>query len=134
MALVQGRLALVDGKFAEARDQFSRFLDPKKKSPAMVEFSLGRAEAELSAGALTDAANDAQAALTMARSLQGDVPHSMYTGLSWLMLGRIQQARGRAQQANQSLESAITHLSHTVDESHSGLVLARQKLSSRVVE
>jgi hypothetical protein len=92
----------------------------------MLEFLLGRAEAEGSAGELTDAANDARAALDMARSLQGDVPHSSYTGLAWLMLGRIQQQQGREIPAGQSFATAITQLSQTVDEDHPALVRARE--------
>jgi len=30
----------------------------------------------------------------MSTSLQGGVPYSNFTGLSWLMLGRVLQARG----------------------------------------
>ena len=127
---LQGRLALADGKYAEARAHFVQFLDPKKKTPAMVEFSLGKAEAELLAGQSTDAANDAQAALDMATSLQGSVPYSSYTGLSWLTLGRALQKQGRETEAVKSLAAAITHLSNTVDEDHPALLQARTLASA----
>jgi hypothetical protein len=129
LTLVQGRLALAEGKSAEARARFAQFLDRTKKTPAMVEASLGKAEAELLAGKIADAADDAQAALATATSLQGSLPYSSYTGLSWLTLGRALQKQGREAEAVKSFATAITHLSNTVEDDHPGLMQAR-KLAS----
>jgi tetratricopeptide (TPR) repeat protein len=126
LMVTQGQLALAEGKFAEARAQFARFLDPKKKTPAMLEGSLAKVEAEVLAGEIPDAVKDARAALGVATSLQGSLPFSSYTGLSWLTLGRALQAQKDRAQASRAFETAALHLSNTVDADHPALLDARR--------
>jgi tetratricopeptide (TPR) repeat protein len=124
--LTEAQLALAEGAVSEARAQFARAFDPKKKTPAMLEASLGKAEAERQAGELPEAARDAQAALDLARSLQGSLPFSSYTGLSWLTLGRALDAQRDPARAAQAFEAAVVQLSNTVDADHPALRDARR--------
>lgn len=126
LMLTEGQLMLAEGKVAEARAQFARFLDPKKKTPAMLESSLGKAEAERQAGELPEAARDAQAALDLAATLQGSLPFSSYTGLSWLTLGRALDAQRDRARARKAFEAAVLHLANTVDADHPALRDARR--------
>jgi len=126
LTLTDAQLALAEGKLAEARTQFARALDAKKKTPAMLEASLGRAEAERQAGELPEAARDAQAALDLATSLQGSLPFSSYTGLSWLTLGRALDAQRDRAGASKAFAAAVLHLSNTVDADHPALRDARR--------
>jgi serine/threonine protein kinase len=127
--MIQARLDLADGRFDEARTRFAQFLDRKRKTPAMLEASLGKAEAELGSGKIDDAVNEAKAALEMATSLQGNQPYSNNTGLSWLMLGRALRKQGRDAEAHEAFAAAITHLSNTVEDDHPRLVQARDLAS-----
>ena len=49
-------------------------------------------------------------------------------GLSWLALGRAQLHLGKEEDARRSLQSAVEHLSNSVDASHPALVEARTLL------
>jgi tetratricopeptide (TPR) repeat protein len=127
---LEGRLDLADGKLAQARMKFDQVLDRKGKTSSTIIAGLGRAEVDVLSGDAAAAVTHAQDALTLATSLQGGVPYSNYTGLSWLMVGRALQARGDAEQARKAYETAITHLSNTVDADHPELLRARQLLAS----
>jgi tetratricopeptide (TPR) repeat protein len=129
LGMIQARLDLADGKFDEARTRFAQFLDRKRNTPAMVEALLGTAEAELLAGKIADAVNDANAVLAMSKSLQGNLPYSNHAGLSWLMLGRALQKQGREAEARKAFAAAITHLSNTVESDHPALMQARELAS-----
>jgi predicted negative regulator of RcsB-dependent stress response len=63
-------------------------------------------------------------------SMQGGIPHSNFTGLSQLMLGRVLLARGETEPAHRAFESAVTHLSSTVDANHPSLAQARELLAA----
>jgi hypothetical protein len=127
----EGALALADGKFEGARAKFERILATKAKDPRMtMRATLGKAEAELLAGNTSSAIAQSRAALALATSLHGGFPYSSHTGLSWLMLGRALQARGDISQARKAYETAIAHLSNTVDADHPELLRARQLLAS----
>jgi serine/threonine-protein kinase len=128
-AVIQGALDLAEGRPDAARAGFEWVLSKKRKNPTAVSAALGKAEAELLAGDVAAAVTEAQAALDMATSLQGGIPYSNYTGLSWLMLGRALLARGETQQARKAFEAAVSHLSNTVDADHPELLRARQLLA-----
>jgi predicted Zn-dependent protease len=129
LTTIQARMDLADGRFDEARTQFAQILDRKRKTPAMLEASLGKAEAELGSGKIDDAVNEGKAALKMATSLQGNQPYSNNTGLSWLMLGRALRKQGRGAEAHEAFAAAITHLSNTVEDDHPRLIQARDLAS-----
>jgi hypothetical protein len=86
---------------------------------------LPRAELNLREGKLAAAEADARQALSIAQTAQGGIPYSNSTGLAWLMLGRVLAAQGEADRAHHAFESAISHLSKTVDAQHPMLKLAR---------
>jgi tetratricopeptide (TPR) repeat protein len=127
---LEGRLDLANGKFEQARAKFDEVLAAKWKSPPTTTMTaaLGRAEVEVLAGDAAAALARSQDALKRATSLQSGVPYSLQTGLSWLMLGRAHQANGDISQARKAYETAIEHLSNTVDADHPELLRARALL------
>jgi non-specific serine/threonine protein kinase/serine/threonine-protein kinase len=125
-ALIQGRLDLADGKLNAARAQFDWVLGRHNKNDASIGAALGKAEVELLAGSTSAAVTNARIALDLSTSLQGGGPYSNFSGLSWLMLGRALQARGEIESARKAFESAVTHLSNTVDADHLALLRARE--------
>jgi ABC-type amino acid transport substrate-binding protein len=130
LAVFHGQRALLNGKLDDARRFFDSVLDGHRKSPQAIVAALGKAEADLMASDAPAAAADARAALDMARSLQGTLPYSSYTGLSWLMLGRAFEAGGERVQAREAFLAAVSNLSNTVDEDHPELLRARKVLVS----
>ena len=128
--VIQGGFDIVDGRLDVARGKFEWLLSRRKKNATANAAALGKAEAELQADNAAAAVTSARTALGVAISLQGGVPRSNYTGLSWLMLGRALQARGETEPAHKALESAVLHLSDTVDADHPALVRARELASS----
>jgi serine/threonine protein kinase len=127
IAVVQGRLDMDGGRFDAARQQFTNALANSSSSGGMAA-RLGRSEAEVRAGNAAAAAQDAQLALETARAMQGNLPFSHHTGLSWLALGRAQLQLGKQAEARHSLEAAVEQLAHTVDDAHPALREARSLL------
>ena len=66
--------------------------------------------------------------LTIATALQSDVPHSSQTGLASLWLGRALLRAGDRAGGREALETAVTHLSNTIDADHPYLLQARAEL------
>jgi len=130
LAVLHGKLAMLDGNLDEARRRYNSVLDRHGKNAPTIGAALGRAEVELLTGDAAAAVVDARAALDLAKSLQGTMPYSNYTGLSWLMLGRALEAQGDRAQAHEALLAAVNNLSNTVDEDHPDLVRARKLLTS----
>ena len=58
--------------------------------------------------------------------MQGNLPYSDDTGLSWLALGRAEQQLGDGAEAQRAFANAELHLSNTVDSDHPMLKLARE--------
>jgi tetratricopeptide (TPR) repeat protein len=130
LAVLHGRLAMLDGNLDEARRRYNSVLDRHGKNAPAIGAALGRAEVELLTGDAAAAVVDARSALGVAKSLQGTMQYSNYTGLSWLMLGRALQAQGDRAQAHEAFLAAVNNLSNTVDEDHPDLVQARKLLTS----
>jgi eukaryotic-like serine/threonine-protein kinase len=128
--LLYGKVALATGKLDAARAEFDHVLEKKRKNQTTIDAGLGKAEVELLVGDVAAANGAAQAALELATSLQGGVQHSNYTGLAWLTVGRVLQARGELGEARKAFETAVDHLSNTVDADHPELLRARQLLSA----
>jgi tetratricopeptide (TPR) repeat protein len=126
-ALVQGRLGIGAGRFEAAREQFTSALGNPNTWIGMTA-RLGRSEAELRGGHAAAAADDARLALKAASAMQGDLPCSSYTGLSWLALGRAELLIGHDTEARHAIENAARHLSNTLDDGHPALVEARDLL------
>jgi len=124
--LQQGKVHLADGKFESALELFTRVQDKKKKNQLMIDASLGKAETELRMGDATAAAADARTALDVSTALQGGIPHSNRTGLSWLALGLALQNLGDHEHAHAAFDAAVVELANTVDADHPALLEARR--------
>ena len=132
LTLLKAQIALADGQLAAARAEYAHAASSARNNLAQIAAALGRADTELAAGDAAAAEDPARRALSIAESLQGGVPFSNRTGLSWLMLGRVLQKQGDATHAHQAFESAVNHLSNTVDAEHPQLIRARQLASGGV--
>jgi serine/threonine protein kinase len=126
-AIAGARLDMDYSKFAAARDEFAQSLGNPKTAPGMAA-RLGKSEAELRAGDPGSAAQDARLALDAATHMQGDLPFSNFTGLSWLALGRAMQQLGQAAEARSAFRKAELHLTNTVDGNHPALLEVRDLL------
>jgi hypothetical protein len=99
-------------------------------SPTIFFAQLGQSEIELRLAHNAAAIREAQSSLRIANVMQGGLPYSNQTGLAFLALGRAWQQQGDRDQARNALQSAVTHLSNTVDANHPELLRARQLLDS----
>jgi hypothetical protein len=87
-----------------------------------------RGEARWQRGDLAGALADARRAVEVARDAQAGEPHSYVTGLSWLLLGRIEAAAGQAEASRRSLQAALDQLSATLGDEHRETRRARDTL------
>jgi serine/threonine-protein kinase len=129
LAIAQGKLDLDAGRFGTALGEFASALDNPTTSIGM-SARLGKSEAELLAGNPGAAVEDARLALDAARTVQGNLPYSSYTGLAWLALARAQLKLGE-EYARRSLQNAVEQLSNSVDASHPALMEARSLLTTQ---
>lgn len=90
---------------------------------------VGRSMVALAANDPDSAVDAARRALSIAAALQGDVPYSSQTGLASLWLGRSLLRAGDRARGREALETAIEHLSSTIDLDHPYLLQARAELS-----
>ena len=123
--LLSGRLALLNGELDAARQAFDTVLAGKPSDPNIIDTFLGQAEADLLAGDAAAAAAHARQALELSQRLQGGLPYSNRTGLAWLTLARAAQRLPDAKLARRAFDSAVQHLSETVDANHPALLQAR---------
>jgi eukaryotic-like serine/threonine-protein kinase len=124
VALIQGRLDIVAGRFGAAQIQLGRAI--ADGHPAVIASATWAiAELQLRTGNPKGAAESARRALARSIEMQGGLPYSSNTGHSYLKLARALQDLGEVEQARAALAHAIDHLSHTVDEEHPLLVQAR---------
>src|SRR5262249_17323806 len=124
VALIQGRLDIVQGRFGAAQIQIGRAM--ADGHPAVVASATWAiAELQLRTGDAQGAAESARRALERSVAMQGGLPYSSNPGHSYLKLARALQDLGKPQEARIALASAIDNLSHTVDEEHPLLVQAR---------
>jgi len=132
-ARIQSKLDLAAGRLDEARAQvdLQRAIYAKMGRPSLVA-AASTVEVDLLAGDAPAAVTHARAGLAIATFLQGDLAYSNLTGVAWLMLGQALQAHGELEQARKAFESAVAHLSNTVDADHPQLVRARQLLAASV--
>jgi tetratricopeptide (TPR) repeat protein len=126
LRLLGARIALSRGRFDAAREALDVYVTAGGMPVSKVSGFLPRAELNLREGKLPAAEADARQALSIAQAAQGGIPFSNRTGLAWLMLGRVLAAQGEADRAHHAFESAISHLSKTVDAQHPMLKLARE--------
>jgi tetratricopeptide (TPR) repeat protein len=84
-----------------------------------------RAESTGRLGDLPAAIRDAEAALAIARALQGERPYSLQTGLSWLLLAQLRRETGDASGARAAGQTAADHLVPMLGAEHRDSQLAR---------
>jgi serine/threonine protein kinase len=123
---VKGSIALTAGHLQEARADLDAAIATSKHVYRTMRAVLIRAEVNLNDGMVAAAEVDARGVLGFARTAQGSAPYSNFTGLSWLMLGRVLKREGDLVGARKAFQAAIENLSNTVDADHPKLLLARQ--------
>jgi len=128
----QARLQLVSGDAAGALariEPVAQQLEVAGARTATLSFALRvRGEARWQRGDLAGALADARRAVDIARDAQAGKPHSYVTGLSWLLLGRIEAAAGQAEASRRSLQAALDQLSPTLGDEHRETRRARDAL------
>lgn len=132
---LDARAALLEGRWADARERFSAvvdFFDRRGMQVAPVVSALRhRAEAHLREGTPDAAAADLKRALALARRLQGDKPYSSHTGRTLAALQRLQSARGQGDEARRSATQAAEHLGRALGTGHPETKEALAAASSR---
>ena len=119
---VQARVDAARGRQPEAIAGFTKvieFFDGRQMTVApLVRALVARGEAQLAAGNLDAAMADGQRALEVSRNLQGEKPHSSLTGLSLLLLARVDESRGEQAAARAKATDAATQLTETLGAEH----------------
>ena len=119
---LDARVALLEGRWAEARERFAAvvdFFDRRGMQVGPVVSALRhRAEAHWRSGSPDAAAADVERALILARKLQGDKPYSSHTGRALWALHRLQRVRGQADEARRSAALAAEHLERALGAEH----------------
>jgi tetratricopeptide (TPR) repeat protein len=124
VALIQGRLDVVAGRFGAAQIQLGRAIADVHPA-VLASAAWAIAELQLRTGDAKGAAESARRALARSIEMQGGLPYSSNTGHSYLKLARALRDLGQAEKSRAALAQAIDQLSHTVDEEHPLLVQAR---------
>ena len=129
----RGQLAFIQGRNAEARAELDAAIGTK--SPPFLTMGPRSTRAELYAleGNIPAAESEARQALQLAQLQQGGIPYSNRVGLVWLSFGKVLAKKGDTGQARAAFQSAVDHLSHTVDEGQPALREARQWLASAAI-
>lgn len=121
-ALAQARIDIARGDDASAEQRYAavidRLLGQKASTPTLVTAYRGRAEATLRRGDAARALDDAEAAVALARKLQGSNAHSDVTGLAFLTLARVLHASGAAERWPQAALTAHAELEPTLGADH----------------
>jgi eukaryotic-like serine/threonine-protein kinase len=126
MLLTKGRLAIERNAPEEARAALTSVIAGQRPIATTVRALLARSELNLREAKPTEAGDDARQALAISQTLQGGIPYSNRTGLAWLMLGRALAAQGDAGPAHDAFQTAVSHLSHTVDANYPALMEAQR--------
>lgn len=124
--LMRAKVAISRGQFAAAHKELEPVLANGKKGPMLLNLSLVSAELNLAENNLPAALEDAHRALALAQRSQGGVPYSNRVGQAALLLARVLARQGDTVQAKQAAQSAIDHLTRTVDADHPWLKDARE--------
>jgi tetratricopeptide (TPR) repeat protein len=126
----QARLDGARGRYADAVAGYTRvieFFDGRKMTVAPLARALiARGEVRLEAGQVDAAMEDAQRALEVAKSLQGDKPHSSYTGQALLLVAQLRERLGDHAAAKEAAETALPNLLNTLGDEHPACQSARQ--------
>jgi serine/threonine-protein kinase len=131
--LTRAKLDLDAGQFRSARQRLTLIL----KAHSVGDASLAtahrlRALADLAESDLSEALEDARAALDLNVKQRGDKPSSAWVGQSKLVLGQVWQARGDLPRARAAYAEAVQQLTDNVDADHPALRQARAMLTKSV--
>jgi tetratricopeptide (TPR) repeat protein len=124
--MMRAKVALSRGQFAAARSELESVLANARMGALILTASLIRSELNLAENKLPAALADARRALTLAQRAQGGVAYSNRVGQAALLVARILARQGDTGQARQAAQTAIDHLSRTVDADHPWLKQARE--------
>jgi tetratricopeptide (TPR) repeat protein len=124
--LMRAKVAISRGQFAAAHKELAPVLANGRKGPILLNLSLVSGELNLAENELPAALDDARHALTLAQRSQGGVPYSNRVGQASLLLARVLARQGDTVQAKQAAQTAINHLTRTVDADHPWLKEARE--------
>jgi tetratricopeptide (TPR) repeat protein len=127
---VRALIAMKARRLQDARAELDFPVDERKDLSLVRNVLLMRAEINLLDGLPASAEADARHALVLARRAQGEAHWSLHTGLALVMLGRALATQGQEMEARRTLETAVSNLSHTVDDRHPALLLARGLVES----
>ena len=128
--LTRAKLDLQAGRFAAARQSLTSVLQAASVGAvSLANARRLRALAELGAGNLEDALDDARTAVALREKQRGDRPFSAWVGEAELVLGQVWQAKGNTSQAHSAYRDAVTELTNTVDATHPELQQAQALLA-----
>ena len=126
LAVERGFLDLAQQNPAPAFASFDSALRGSIPLGGKVTALIGRASSELAQGKADAALEDARSAIAIAESLQGAKQYSVRTGGARLELAQVLQARGDVAGAANAANTAVEHLSHTVDDRQVQFAAARE--------
>jgi serine/threonine-protein kinase len=126
LQILRGRVAVLEHRLDEARTNFDAAIASGRSQSQILRALLLRSDLDLREGKVAAAEGDARRALSLAQTLQGSLPYSNSTGLAWLALGEALSKQADEAGAQQAIHTAVSQLSHTVDENHPSLLRARE--------
>ena len=128
--LTRAKLDLQAGRFAAARQSLTSVLQAASVGAvSLANARRLRALADLGAGNLEEALDDARTAVALREKQRGDRPFSAWVGEAKLVLGQVWQAKGDLSQARAAYIDAVTELTNTVGATHPELQQARALLA-----
>ena len=127
---VQARLDMDAGRFDAALEKFTSALGNPKTSLGISALTAANPKPNCAAAMRPPPRTMQGWRWKMRRTMQGDLPYSYFTGLSWLTLGRAQLQLGQSAEARHAFENAELQLSNTVDDNHPALLEVRNLLSA----
>jgi serine/threonine protein kinase/tetratricopeptide (TPR) repeat protein len=129
--LTRAKLDLQAGRFASARQSLTSVLQAASVGAvSLANARRLRALADLGAGNLDEALDDARTAVALRVKQQGDRPFSAWVGEAKLVLGQVWQAKGDVRQAQEAYAGAVTQLTGTVGAEHPELQQANALLAA----
>jgi tetratricopeptide (TPR) repeat protein len=123
-----------DGRLDEARTGLDALVEAMEarglRTTALVGVMNARADVLMRAGQLDAAEQDIERALSLARSIQGGLPHSSGTGLALLQRSRLKALRADAAGARADAGEARRQLAPTLGDSHPDTLAAARAESA----
>jgi tetratricopeptide (TPR) repeat protein len=128
--VVSARLAAAEGRLEEAREILDEIVVDLEAAKADLGNRLlaiaTRADLALRLGQIDSALADALMAQKLAEQVQGTLPHSYFSGVALVELGKVRMAQGHRGEAAKYFERAAPHFLDTLGEDHPALRAARE--------